>query len=52
MYGCELWNSLLKGETLELERLHRFSAKRIQHFHKRTRSIIAIGMLGWYSLEA
>jgi hypothetical protein len=51
LYGCELWSNMSYTETQGLEVMHRFAAKRIQHFHKRTRSVVALGMIGWHPIE-
>ena len=45
LYGSELWNSLSKTEICKLEVIHRYCVKRIQGFHIRTRTDIALGML-------
>jgi hypothetical protein len=35
-----------------LERTHRFCAKLLQEFHPRTKTTIALSMLGWYTMAA
>ena len=51
LYGCQLW-CLQKSEYLMLERAQRFILKSIQGFHKRTRTDMCTGLLGWWSIEA
>ncbi|MES9884072.1 MAG: reverse transcriptase family protein [Sedimenticola sp.] len=52
LYGCELWNNILPADTMLLERAHRMCIKYIQGLPKRTRTDIAVSLLGSYSLEA
>jgi hypothetical protein len=52
LYGCELWYNLSHTELEMLERMHRFSAKLLQDYHPRTRTVIALSMLGWYNMNA
>ena len=51
LYGCELWHNLSAKEIHDLQVMQRYIAKRIQHFHFRCRSIIAIGMIGWQPID-
>ncbi|MES9994111.1 MAG: reverse transcriptase family protein [Candidatus Thiodiazotropha sp.] len=52
LYGCECWSNLSSGNILILERAHRFCVKYMQGFNIRTRTDIALGLLGMYSLES
>ena len=51
-YGCESWSNLSDSSTTQLERAHRFCIKFIQGFGIRTRTDIAIGLLGVLSIES
>ena len=48
LYGAELWHS----DMDKLERFTRLAAKSIQKFPMRTRTDIALGMLGWLPMRA
>ena len=52
MFGCEIWDCMSKTEYQMLERFQRFSAKKVQNFHRRTRSNICCTMLGLNSVES
>ena len=52
LYGCESWSNLSDSSTTQLERAHRFCIKFMQGFGIRTRTDIAIGLLGVLSLES
>lgn len=52
LFGAELWNVLTVAQVKKLEVLHRFCIKRMQGFHRRTRSDVACGMLGCLSIES
>lgn len=52
LYGCELWNNILPADTVILERAHRQCIKFMQGLPKRTRSDIAVGLLGSMYVEA
>ena len=52
LYGCECWCNLTGGNILLLKRAHRFYIKYMQGFSIRTRTDIALGLLGVYSLES
>lgn len=51
-YGCELWNSMTLNDLNIVEKCVRFCAKRIQNFSQRTRTDIALSMLGWSLMES
>ena len=52
LYGCELWNNITQTDMAHLEATHHFWLKRIQNLPVRTRSDMAIGLLGFTSLSA
>ena len=47
LYGAELWHNMSASDTYKLEKFIRLAAKLIQRFPTRTRTDIALGMLGW-----
>ena len=51
LFGCELWNSLKESDIRRLEMIHRYCLKRMQGFRIRTRTDIALGMLGILDME-
>ena len=52
LYGSELWHNMTKSDYNKIEALQRMSAKLIQQFPKRTRTDMALSMLGWTTLQA
>ena len=50
LYGAELWHNISMSDIYKLERFIRLAAKSIQRFPTRTRTDIALGMLGWLPL--
>ena len=52
LYGCESWSNLSDSSIIQLERAHRFCIKYMQGFGIRTRTDIALGLLGVLSLES
>ncbi|MES9883123.1 MAG: reverse transcriptase family protein [Sedimenticola sp.] len=52
LYGCELWNNIIPADISTLERAHRQCIKYMQGLPKRTRSDIAMGLIGSVSVEA
>ena len=52
LYGSELWFNLSASDILIIERAHRFCLKRMQGFHRSTRTAIAQSMIGAYSMSA
>ena len=52
LYGAELWHSMTLSDMDKLERFTRLAAKSIQKFPMRTRTDIALGMLGWLPMRA
>ena len=52
LYGAELWHCLTINDINKLERFLRLAAKYIQKLPTRTRTDIALGMLGWISISA
>ena len=50
LYGCELWHSLSKSDSIKLERVLRLAAKCSQKLPYTTRTDMAISMLGWRPL--
>lgn len=52
LYGAELWHSTTASDNDKLERFIRLAAKSIQKFPVRTRTDIALGMLGWLPMRA
>ncbi len=51
LHGCELWSNLSQNNVMELERIHRFCLKKIQHFPRQTRTDKVLGMSGFKSLK-
>lgn len=51
LYGAELWHTMTAEDSIKLERFLRLAAKKIQNFPVRTRTDIALGMLGWLPLS-
>ena len=51
-YGCESFSNLSDSIIIQLERAHRFCIKYMQGFGIRTRTDIALGLLGVLSLES
>ena len=47
LFGCELWSRLTASDVLKLERCKRMFAKAIQKLPQRTRTDMALSMLGW-----
>ena len=47
LYGAELWHNMSTSDEYKLEKFIRLAAKLIQRFPTRTRTDIALGMLGW-----
>ena len=52
LYGCESWSNLSENGITQLERAHRFCIKYMQGFGIRTRTDIALGLLGVFPLES
>ena len=52
LYGCESWSQLSVSNILHLERAQRFCIKYIQGFGIRTRTDVALGLLGVLPLES
>ncbi|MCG8048280.1 MAG: reverse transcriptase family protein, partial [Candidatus Thiodiazotropha endolucinida] len=52
LYGCETWNPLRSNDILFLERAHRFCVKFMQGLNIRTRTDVALSLLGVYSIES
>ena len=52
LYGAELWHCLTINDINKLERFLRLAAKYIQKLPTRTRTDIALGMLGWLPISA
>ena len=52
LYGCELWHDISKSQMIKLERSHKFCIKYIQCIESKTRSDIALSLLGCRSLES
>ena len=51
LYGCELWSSMSQTDILLLERLHRLSLKTIQEIDRKTRTCVALGLIGSSDLK-
>lgn len=51
LYGCELWNGLSNTQLITIERGHRFCIKVMQGLSYRTRTDIALGVIGEKSLQ-
>ena len=51
LYGSELWCDLTASEYLMLERAHRYSLKRLQGFHRLTRTAVTLAMIGSPSFQ-
>ena len=47
-----MWYDMTQSDILFIERSHRFCAKYIQSIGARTRTHIALGLLGLYFIEA
>ena len=47
LYGAELWHNMASADIYKLEKFIRFAAKSIQRFPSRTRTDMALRMLGW-----
>jgi hypothetical protein len=52
LYGCEMWCNLKQCNIQALERVQHFCLKVVQGLPKRTRSDIAMGLIGVRSLES
>lgn len=52
LYGCETWYHLTESNILYLERAHRFCIKYSQSLGIRTRTDIALSLLGAHTLES
>ena len=52
LYGSELWHNMTADGSLKLERFMRLAAKSIQKLPMRTRTDMALGMLGWLPMSA
>ena len=52
LYGCESWSQLSVSNIIHLERAHRFCIKYMQGFGIRTRTDVALGLLGVLPLES
>ena len=52
LYGCELWSSLTSEHILMLEIAHRFCIKYIQNISNRSRTDVALNLLGLLPIEA
>ncbi|MES9881905.1 MAG: reverse transcriptase family protein, partial [Sedimenticola sp.] len=52
LFGSELWCNLKACDIEKLERFLRLAAKKVQHFHVRTRTDISLSMLGWMPIAA
>lgn len=52
LYGCELWNHLLPGDIIKLERVHRLCVKYMQDIPRRTKTDIALNTIGCLPIEA
>ncbi|PJE77715.1 hypothetical protein CI610_03356 [invertebrate metagenome] len=50
LYGCELWQ-LSRTELIKLERAQNFIVKSIQGLNIRTRTDMAISLIGWTTIE-
>lgn len=51
LYGCELWASMSQTDTLLLERSHRLCLKTIQDIDRKTRTCVALSMIGSSDLK-
>ncbi|MCG8035095.1 MAG: reverse transcriptase family protein, partial [Candidatus Thiodiazotropha taylori] len=52
LYGAELWHTMTSLDYNKLEKFIRLAAKSVQKFPLRTRTDIALGMLGWLPMRA
>ncbi len=52
LYGCEIWGTLTVKELDSLEKVHRQCIKRMQGLPTITRTDMALGMMGIFSLES
>ena len=51
LYGCELWSSMSQTDILLLERSHRLCLKTIQEIDRKTRTCVALGLIGSSDLK-
>ena len=51
LYGCENWDNLNDTELLSLERAHRFCVKHMQSLNLRSRTDVALSLLGIFPIE-
>ena len=51
LFGCELWYDMTKSDIMFIERTYRFCVKYIQSIEARTRTHIALGLLGYSLLK-
>ena len=52
LYGAELWHNMSASDIYKLEKFIRLAAKSVQRFPTRTRTDIALGMLGWLPMTS
>ena len=51
LYGCKNWDNLNDTELLSLERAHRFCVKHMESLNLRTRTDVALSLLGIFPIE-
>lgn len=51
LYGCEFWSNLSQTDALLLERSHRLCLKTLQDIGRQTRTCVAQGLIGSFSLQ-
>ncbi|MES9883665.1 MAG: reverse transcriptase family protein [Sedimenticola sp.] len=52
LYGCELWHNMTSADTYKIEKIIRLAAKSCQNLHIRTRTDMALSMIGWLPAAA
>ena len=52
LYGCENWSQQTETDILTVERAHRYCIKYMQGLHIRTRTAIALSLIGAYTVES
>ena len=52
LYGCELWHNMSPKDVQNVEKLWRSCAKKSQYLPVRTRTDMALSLLGWHPIES
>ena len=51
LYGCNVWGKLTKKEYAMLDTVQRYFCNKIQGFHKRTPTIVALDAIGMFPIQ-